>query len=661
MADEKNAHMLRNLLRLLSYTKRYWFRLTIGILAGMVVGGSLFVTLLMIPQLVGVVKDAPAPQLEAPAAPESVKESSPATPAETQSVLDRDPQLKKMLEQADKAAKSFHLPFSVSGTTVHVYWPREFSFDAVTAAGQVAWPLFCLYAVLFVLAWVCKNVAHYINGFCTRWVGVRVIADLREELFRKLTNQSLRYYGSTDTGQLISRCTNDTIALEYSVSHSVEDLTNAPLQILGCLAAIVVACREYDNYMLIIILGVILPLTLLPINIIGSRIRKRYRKSFQYMADVVQRQHETFTGIRAVKSYNTEEYENMRYHQAVRKYVRRVVGAIRLHMLISPMTEMVVVIATVVFLLYSYHSGVTITQLTALMAPALMAYRPIKDISKVIGSIQQSMGAADRVFELLDMDMSLPEKKDAYELTGVNEGISLKNVTFRYDDRMVLDGVSFDIPRGHIVAVVGETGSGKTTIANLIARFYDVTSGSVMIDGHDVRDCSIASLRKLIGVVNQDPIIFNDSLRMNIAYGSPDATEEEIINAAKLANAHDFIINGVHEDGYDSLAGENGFKLSGGEKQRITIARAILRNPPVLILDEATSALDNVTERLVQDALNHAMKDRTVFVIAHRLSTIRNADTIIVLKQGKIAETGTHQELMELNGLYRKLHDTKFD
>ena len=226
---------------------------------------------------------------------------------------------------------------------------------------------------------------------------------------------------------------------------------------------------------------------------------------------------------------------------------------------------------------------------------------------------------------------------------------------------MVLDGVSFDIPRGHIVAVVGETGSGKTTIANLIARFYDVTSGSVMIDGHDVRDCSIASLRKLIGVVNQDPIIFNDSLRMNIAYGSPDATEEEIINAAKLANAHDFIINGVHEDGYDSLAGENGFKLSGGEKQRITIARAILRNPPVLILDEATSALDNVTERLVQDALNHAMKDRTVFVIAHRLSTIQNADTIIVLKQGKIAETGTHQELMELNGLYRKLHDTKLD
>ena len=658
---EKEVHMIRNLMRLLSYTKRYWFRLTIGILAGMVVGGSLFVTLLMIPQMVGVVKDSTS-------AGQTIQVQEGTTSSDTLqktdtggNSLENDPQLQKMLKQADKAAKTFHLPFSVEGTSINVYWPREFSFEAITEKGQVAWPLFCLYAVLFVMAWVCKNVAHYINGYCTRWVGIKVIADLRQDLFRKLTDQSLRFYGSTDTGQLISRCTNDTIALEYSVAHSVEDLTNAPLQILGCLAAIVVACREHDNYTLIIILGVVLPLVLLPINIIGSRIRKRYRKSFQYMADVVQRQHETFFGIRAVKAYNSEDYENLRFHQAVRKYVRRSIGAIRLHMLISPMTEMVVVIATVLFLLYSYQSGVTITQLTALLAPALMAYRPIKDISKVIGSLQQSMGAADRVFELLDTDMSLPEKENAYELKGLEKGISFNNVSFKYDDRMILDDVSFEIPRGHIVAVVGETGSGKTTLANLLARFYDVTSGSVQIDGHDVRDCSIGSLRKMVGVVNQDPIIFNDSLRANIAYGSPDATEEEIIEAAKLANAHEFIVGGVHEDGYDSIAGENGFKLSGGEKQRITIARAILRNPPVLILDEATSALDNVTERLVQDALNHAMKDRTVFVIAHRLSTIKNANTIIVLKQGKIAETGSHQELMELNGLYRKLHDTKFD
>ncbi|MBR7121232.1 MAG: ABC transporter ATP-binding protein [Lentisphaeria bacterium] len=656
MSNEPQTNTFRNLCRLLSYTRKYWVRLTIGILCGMLVGGSLLVTLLMLPQMVGVMNESSvksgAVQTTAPAS---------AAPAAADEILAQDPQLAKILNQADEAAESFHLPFSVEGTTVFVSWPKEFNFEAVDSDGKVAWQLFTLYAVIFLLVWLCKSVAHYINGYCTRWVGARVVADLREELFRKLTNQSLRYYGNTDTGQLISRCNNDTAALEYSVSHSVEDLTNAPLQILGCIVAIYLACREYDNYTLIILLFTVFPLVLLPINIIGGRIRKRYRKSYKHIADVVSRQHETFTGIKAVKAYHTEEYENGRFHQAIRKYVRRVISAIRLHMLISPMTEFVVVIATVGFLLYSYHQGVSITMLTALLAPVLMAYRPLKDVSKVIASLQQSMAAADRVFELLDTDMTLPEKAGAHELTGVNEGIELQNVSFRYDDRIIIDDVSFKIPRGHIVAVVGETGSGKTTIANLIARFYDVTGGRILIDGHDVRDCSIDSLRKIVGVVNQEAIIFNDTLRDNIAYGSPEASEEAIINAAKLANAHEFIVNGVHEQGYDSNAGENGFKLSGGEKQRITIARAILRNPPILILDEATSALDNVTERLVQDALNHAMKDRTVFVIAHRLSTIQNANKIIVLKHGRIAEAGTHAELMALNGIYRKLHDTQFE
>ncbi len=656
MSKEQKYHTFRTICRLLSYTRKYWVRLTIGIVCGMLVGGSLLVTLLMLPQMVGAMNSsgvpAPAQQQTAVAGGETGDAAEP---------LADDPQLAKMLQQADDAAKSFHLPFSVNGTTIHVTWPKEFSFDAVGADGKVAWQLFSLYAVLFLLVWMCKNLAHYINGYCTRWVGTKVVADLREELFRKLTSQSLRYYGNTDTGQLISRCNNDTGALQYSVSHSVEDLTNAPLQVIGCLAAIYIACRELDNYTLIILLCTVFPLVLLPINIIGSKIRKRYRKSYKYIADVVFRQHETFTGIKAVKSYHTEEYENGRFGQAVDKYVRRVISATRWHMLISPMTELVVVIATVGFLLYSYSKGVSITMLTALLAPVLMVYRPLKDISKVIANLQQSMAAADRVFEMLDTDMTLPEKEDAYELTGLEDGIELQNVSFCYDDRMIIDDVSFKIPRGHVVAVVGETGSGKTTIANLIARFYDVTGGKVMIDGHDVRDCSIDSLRKIVGVVNQEAIIFNDTIRANIAYGSFDASEEDIIKAAKLANAHEFIVNGVHEQGYDSNAGEGGFKLSGGEKQRITIARAILRNPPILILDEATSALDNVTEKLVQDALNHAMKDRTVFVIAHRLSTIQNANKIIVLKQGRIAEAGTHDELLKLDGIYRKLHDTQFE
>ena len=234
-------------------------------------------------------------------------------------------------------------------------------------------------------------------------------------------------------------------------------------------------------------------------------------------------------------------------------------------------------------------------------------------------------------------------------------------MVFGYDQRNIIDGVSFSIPKGSLVAVVGSTGSGKTTLANLIARFYDVRNGSITIDGVDVRDCDIKSLRRLIGIVNQDPLLFNTTIAENIAYGCPDKTMDDIVKAAREANAENFITDGRHPDGYDTIVGEKGFLLSGGEKQRVSIARAILKNPPILILDEATSALDTVTEKLVQTALNQVMKDRTVFAIAHRLSTIKNADMIIVLDQGHIVEKGTHTELLAQNGIYKKLHDTQFD
>jgi ABC-type multidrug transport system fused ATPase/permease subunit len=257
--------------------------------------------------------------------------------------------------------------------------------------------------------------------------------------------------------------------------------------------------------------------------------------------------------------------------------------------------------------------------------------------------------------------MTLPEKENAQDKTDFNTGITVENVSFAYaPGQEVLKDLSFEIKKGEMVAVVGETGSGKSTIANLIARFYDVSSGSVKVDGIDVRDMKITSLRNLIGIVGQIPVIFNGTIAENIAYGSPDATMEEIENAAKLANAHEFIVNGNHAEGYDSPCGENGCRLSGGEKQRLIIARAILRNPPILVLDEATSALDTVTERMVQNALNKAMENRTVFAIAHRLATIRHADKILVIRKGSIAEVGDHETLMAQNGIYRHLYDTQF-
>ena len=676
--DEEINFKAQSYLRLLKFSAPYWKRLTFGILCGMLVGGSLFVALLLIPQMIGLVDTGSNIGVSPESAQVSVEEirelrgiaSDPGLSDEekeqrmtdvlTQST-DDDPKLTKLLNQAKEVIARFRLPCSVEGTVFHIEWPVKKSFNIVSSDGRIAWQLFAVYMISFVLMWFLRSLGMFLNGYCTRYVGIHVVADMRNAIFSKLVNQSLRFYGDMDVGQLISRCTYDTSALEYSVAHSIEDLTNAPLQVLGCAAALVVACRESDSLVLIITLLTGMTLVLLPLQIMSRFIRKYYRRTFARIAVVFSRMHEVFSGIRVVKAYNAEQMEIDRFNYVNRKYFKQAIRAMRLHILVSPMMELAGVAVTLAFLLYSYKNGITVTELVALLTPVMMAYRPIKDVSKVFASLQQSMAAADRYFALLDTDTSLPEKKDAAELKEFKTGITVRDVCFAYDDRVVLDHVSFDIPRGSMVAVVGETGSGKSTLANLLARFYDVDSGSISIDGIDIRDYTVSSLRRMIGVVNQEAIMFNETIAANIAYGKPDATMDEIVAAAKLANAHEFIVNGPHPEGYETEVGEKGFKLSGGEKQRVSIARAILCNPPILILDEATSALDTVTEKLVQEALNRVMSNRTVFAIAHRLSTIHNADMIIVMQNGRIAEFGKEAELLAReNGIYRRLHTTQF-
>lgn len=512
-------------------------------------------------------------------------------------------------------------------------------------------------AIVMVLGVVFKMTTQYFNHYYLAKAGMRVVMDVRNAMFEHVQAQSLTFHGRCDVGRLMSRATGDPETIRTLISQTMSDLCRAPFEILVAISF--VCYHAITNGMVSLLLVAIIgyPMCMLPVVWIGKQIRKWSKRLLQQSANIGSNFHENLTCIRIVKAYHTEAEEILRYNDYNMKAFKMCMRGVRLSTLVGPLTETVAILLALGFVAYCFACGHGLDQIIPLIPPFLILYKPMKQLGRLQAAIENGRAALQRIFSLLDVHEELAEDPNPLPLTKFEKEITFKNVDFCYTPggKQIVKNANFTIQRGQMFAVVGSTGSGKTTIANLLARFYDATNGIVEIDGHDIRKYAIADVRATIGAVTQEAILFNTTIANNIAYGTPGATQEQIEEAAKLANAHDFIM--AHPEGYQRVVGEKGFVLSGGERQRVAIARAILRNPPILILDEATSALDTVTEQQVQSAINNLMKNRTTFAIAHRLSTIKMADCILVLDQGKIVERGTHDELYAKGGVYRKLCD----
>ncbi len=505
--------------------------------------------------------------------------------------------------------------------------------------------------------YIVKGVSSYLQTVLMNYIGQRIVADLRADLYKKIQLQPLSFFTKNPTGILMSRITNDVGFIQGAVSEAVTSLFKDSFTLIGLVFVIF-----YRDWKLAIIAMCIFPLAIYPIAKFGQKMRRvatGMQVTFGSLFSLLQ---ETISGARIVKAFGMEDYENRRFAVENERLFRMNMKAVSVNAISSPFMEFLggIGIAAIVFYggyqVIQGHStpGTFFSFLTAL----LMLYEPVKRLTSVNNTIQQGIAGAARVFGIIDLEPEIQNRPDARTLPGISEKIELRNVSFRYEKKDVLKNINIKIKTGEIIAFVGMSGGGKTTLVNLIPRFYDVTDGAILIDGMDIRDVTIESLRQQIAIVTQQTILFNDTVRNNIAYGDIVKTEDEIIAAAKAANAHNFIMR--LPEGYETLIGEQGTKLSGGERQRISIARALLKNAPLLILDEATSSLDSEAEIEVQAALDNLMKGRTTLVIAHRLSTIRNADRIFVLVDGVIKEEGTHESLLAMSGEYRRLYDMQF-
>ena len=506
-----------------------------------------------------------------------------------------------------------------------------------------------------------KNIFLYIKNILLRIVELKLVKDIRDRLYQHIQTLSLGYFHKQQTGSITSIIMNDVSELQSAVGVVFQKLFVEPINILTFVTLLFII-----SWKLAIIATIILPLAGIAIVIIGKSIRRKSRRTQSKIADIMQLLTENLSSIRIVKAFVNEKEEVRKFTGESQNYFKLLLQRARLDLISAPVTESFGVIIGVVLLWYGgmevlSNEGVSAEDFIRFIVILFSILGPIKQMSNVNIKVQTGAASAERIFELLDTPPEIVEVKNAVDLGDFSQSIEFDRVHFEYNDgdERVLDEVSFTINKGEVVAMVGPSGSGKSTIADLIPRFYDVSKGAIRIDGNDLRDATLASIRGNMGIVTQEVILFNDTIRNNIAYAQPNVSEKAIQQAALAANALKFIEQ--TPNGFETMIGERGVNLSGGQKQRLAIARALLKNPPILILDEATSALDTESEKMVQKAIERLMQDRTALVIAHRLSTVQNADKIIVIDKGRVVETGPHSELYENGSLYRRLYDIQFD
>ncbi|MCM8899908.1 ABC transporter ATP-binding protein/permease [Caldicoprobacter algeriensis] len=508
-------------------------------------------------------------------------------------------------------------------------------------------------ALAVIAIYLLRAVSQFGTNYISHYAAWKILENIRSHLYDHLQKLSLRFFHDKQTGELMSRVLDDTRNFEQLLAHAIPTLVVNGLMLIGVSVILFSMNLKLALYTLIPI-----PLLFWMVVKFSKISRPMFKEAQKEIAEVSAILQDNFSGIKEIKAFTQEEYESKRTLSRIAAYTRAILRALKLSNAFHPSIEFVSGLGTVIVIFFggrlALANQLALEDLVAFLLYLNTFYQPITSFGMINEGIQHALASAERVFEILNEEPEIKDAPDAIEVNRVKGKIEFRNVSFRYvDDVPVLKNVSFKVNPGEMIALVGPTGVGKTTIANLIPRFYDPDSGQILIDDIDIRKIKLSSLRKQISMVSQDVFLFNGTVKENILYGRPDATDEEVIAAAKAANAHDFIME--LPEGYNTRVGERGVKLSGGQKQRISIARALLKDAPILILDEATSSVDTQTEKLIQEALENLMKNRTTIVIAHRLSTIRNADQIIVLKDGEIVEAGRHNELLKKGGLYSQL------